>query len=127
MFRLLLIAAGGAVGAVLRYGVGGVVHRAGGGSFPVGTLTVNLIGCIVIGLLGGLFAGPHVIREEYRLFVMVGLLGAFTTFSTYGLETFGLINERQYALAALNVTLSNVIGLAAVWIGYRLSQSWFGV
>ena len=127
MLRILLIAAGGAVGAVLRYGVTGVVQRAAGGSFPLGTLVANVSGCLCIGLLAGLFAGPYLVREEYRSFVLIGVLGAFTTFSTFGLETFNLVNEREYALAALNVLLSNVLGLAAVWLGYRLSESWFGV
>ena len=126
MTRLLIIAAGGATGAVLRYTVGGLLQRLGSGSFPVGTMGVNLIGCLLIGFCAGLFASPYLIREEYKLFVMVGVLGAFTTFSTFGLETFSLINGREYAFAALNVVLSNVLGLAAVWLGYRISQSWFG-
>jgi len=126
LLRIALIASGGAVGALLRYGVGGLVQRLGSGAFPIGTLAVNLTGCFLIGVLAATFAGPYMIRAEVRTFLMVGLLGAFTTFSTYGLETFGLINERQLSLAVLNVGLSNIVGLAAVWLGYRLSEAWFG-
>ena len=113
MTRILIIVAGGATGAVLRYAVGGLLQRIGNGSFPIGTLGVNLAGCLLIGLCAGLFAGPYLIREEYRLFVMVGVLGAFTTFSTFGFETFSLFNEREYGMARLNVAQSNILGLTA--------------
>ena len=121
-----MIAAGGAVGATLRYLISGCAQRQTDGLFPVGTLFVNVVGCLIIGLLGALFAGPHLIREEYRVAVLVGVLGAFTTFSTFGWETFSLLNAGQIRLAVVNVVLSNGVGLAAVWIGYRLGEQWFG-
>ena len=124
--KLLFIALGGSVGAVLRYGLTGLAQRLADGTaiegFPVGTLAVNLLGCLLIGGLGAYFAGPHLVREEYRAFLLVGLLGAFTTFSTFGWETFELVNDRQLGLAGLNILLSNAIGLAGVWIGYRLVE-----
>lgn len=126
MLKILLIAAFGAVGALLRYAVSGWALRTSTGAFPVGTLVVNLAGCLVIGVLGAVFAGPHLIREEYRAAILVGMLGAFTTFSTFGLETFELANNGQYRLAGLNILLSNLGGLAAVWIGYRVTQQWVG-
>ncbi len=127
MVKLLLIAAGGGVGAVLRYLVAGWGQRLGDGSFPWGTLIVNCSGCLVMGLAAALFAGPHLIREEYRVAILVGVLGAFTTFSTFGWETFALANTGQLGFALLNLGLSNGVGLLAIWLGYRVGAQWFGV
>lgn len=127
MTKLLLIAAGGAAGAVLRYLVAGWGQSLTAGSFPLGTLLVNVAGCFLIGLLGAMFAGPIVVREEYRLAVLIGLLGGFTTYSTFGWETFSLLNDGQRWAAIVNVVLSTGLGLAAVWIGYRLAERWQGV
>ena len=128
MMKLTFIAAGGAAGALLRYGVAAVATQwSNGNGFPVGTLVVNLLGCLAMGLLGGFFAGPQLVPEHIRVGLLVGVLGAFTTFSTFGGETFQLINDGEFGLAALNVGLSNVCGIAAVWLGYRASEAWFGV
>ncbi len=127
MLKWILIAAGGAAGSLLRYSMQGWFQRLTSGSFPLGTLAVNLVGCLLIGLLSGLFAGPQLIREEYRIGLTVGILGGFTTFSTFGLETFTLSNDGQFRLAALNVALSCGLGVAAVWLGYRAAERWFGV
>ena len=124
---LLYIALGGAVGAVSRYLVSGWVMHSTGRVFPVGTLCVNVIGCLLIGILGAAFAGPQLIREEYRLALMVGLLGSFTTFSTFGAESMALVSAGQLRLAVLNVVLSNGLGLSAAWFGYRAGERWFGV
>jgi len=126
MIKLAMIAAGGAIGATLRYLIAGLVEKHASGSFPMGTLVVNLVGCLVVGFLGAFFAGPHLVREEYRLAVLVGVLGAFTTFSTYGWETLSLANAGQLRLAAINLVLSNVFGLLGVWLGYRLGLRLFG-
>ena len=75
---------------------------------------------------GDLFAGPHLVREEYRVALLIGLLGAFTTFSTFGWETFKLMDAGQLWLAGLNIVLSNGAGLFAVVLGYRLGTKWFG-
>ena len=125
MTKWLLIATGGAVGSVLRYAVHTWVQRLTSSNFPLGTLTVNLVGCLVIGVLAAAFAGPIQIREEYRLGLVVGVLGGFTTFSTFGLETFLLMNLGQLGLALLNIVLSCSIGLIAVWFGYRAGEYWF--
>lgn len=127
MFKLVMIATGGAAGAVLRYFISGWAQKSTDGSFPTGTLVVNLVGCLLIGVAGAFFASPHVIREEYRAALLVGVLGAFTTFSTFGWETFALANGGQVWLAASNVLLSNSVGLLAVWLGYRMAEKWFGV
>ncbi len=127
MEKLLFIAAGGGVGSVMRYLVAGFGQRLIVGPFPLGTLIVNVIGCFALGLLGAAFAGPVLIREEYKLAILVGLLGGFTTFSTYGWETLSLVNDGQTARALANIVLSNVLGLAAALAGYRIAQQWLGV
>jgi CrcB protein len=126
MLKYFLIGVGGAVGSVLRYAMQGWVQRAVQTTFPAGTLVVNVLGCLVIGVLAGFFAGPHLVREEYRLGIMVGVVGGFTTFSAFGVETFHLANERQVGHALLNIGLSCGLGLFAVWVGYRLAERWFG-
>jgi CrcB protein len=77
--------------------------------------------------LSGFFAGPQLIREEYRIGLIIGVLGGFTTFSSYGLETFNLTNDGEFRLAALNMLISNGVGILAVVVGYRLAERWFGV
>jgi fluoride exporter len=127
MVKLLFIAAGGAVGSVMRYLVSGWGQSLVGGWFPLGTLTVNVTGCLLIGILGAYFAGPQLVREEYRLAVMIGALGAFTTFSTFGFETFTLARDGELRWALANLLLSNGLGLVCVWFGYRMAEKWFGV
>ena len=125
--KLLLIFVFGGIGSAARYLTAGWVQNRTNGGFPVGTLAVNLIGCAIIGFLASYFDSPRLIREEYRLATMVGLLGGFTTFSSFALETFKLSNGREFAAAALNVLMSNGFGLAAVFVAYRLGAKLFGV
>ena len=120
--KWLLIACGGGAGAILRYAMAGWGQRLTSGVFPVGTLMVNTLGCLAIGFLDSLFAGPLLIREEYRIAILVGFLGGFTTFSTYGYETFALLGDGEWWSAAVNILLSNVLGLLALWIGVRLAE-----
>ena len=127
MTKLLFVAAGGAVGSVMRYALAGWSQRLVPTTFPVGTLVVNVFGCLLIGVLTAVLAGPVLVREEYRIAVMVGVLGGFTTFSTYGWETMALANDGWYSRACLNVVVSNALALGAVWIGYRVAQRWDGV
>lgn len=121
MSNWLFIAAGGALGSVLRYAVHGWVQRLAGHTFPIGTLVVNVVGCLLIGLVAGLASGTIALREPYRLGLVVGVLGGFTTFSTYGLETLSLAESGHLRFAVFNVLLSNVIGLLAVWFGTLLA------
>jgi len=118
---------GSGLGGVLRYTLGGYVQRWAGSTFPWGTLFVNVSGCALIGFLSAALSGRWLIREDYRIALLVGVLGGFTTFSTLGYETFALLNDGQTTRAALNAALSLVLGISAVWIGYRLAQSWLGV
>jgi CrcB protein len=127
MHKLLLIFLGSGIGGICRYLLSGWTQRLANGSFPIGTMVVNVVGCFLIGFLVAAFAGRWLLREEYRIGLIVGILGGFTTFSAFGLETFRLTNDGQFALAALNVVLSCALGLAAVWFGYRLAEVWLGV
>ncbi|HEY3394452.1 MAG TPA: fluoride efflux transporter CrcB [Lacipirellulaceae bacterium] len=122
-----MVAAGGALGSLMRYAMQGCVQRLSGSMFPFGTLAVNLTSCLVIGLLAGMFAGPQLIREEYRIGLAVGVLGGYSTFSTFGLESFNLANDGEFRLALLNMFVSCALGFVAVWLGYRISERWFGV
>jgi fluoride exporter len=127
MVKILLIAVGGGVGSVLRYWVQGLGQKLVEGSFPLGTLIVNVIGCLAIGFLNYAFSGPLLIRQEYRIALTVGVLGGFTTFSAFGWETFSLANDGQGLRAVLNLLLSVTLGFLAVLVGYRLAEKWFGV
>jgi CrcB protein len=127
MLKWLLIAGGGAVGSLLRYSVQGWVQRSMGSVFPWGTLAVNISACLIVGLIAGMFAGPQLMREEYRIGLTVGVLGGYSTFSTFELESFNLAKDNEFALASLNFVLSCGLGLFAVWAGYRIAERLFGV
>lgn len=115
--KLMLLAAGGGLGTVARYGISASADRLGGGSFPAGTLAVNLAGCLAIGALWALFERA-LISPAMRLFLFTGFLGGFTTFSAFGLETFHLLKEGAAARALLNMAVSNLAGVALVFAGY---------
>ena len=120
---LVFVGAGGAIGSVLRYLASGFVQRLDfWGSFPAGTLAVNLIGCTVLGLLGGLSDSRYLFGPSARLFVFIGLLGGFTTFSTFSYETLALIRAGEAAKAALNVSASLLLCLAGTWLGYGVAS-----
>lgn len=127
MLKLLLVFTGAGIGGVLRYWIGGWVQTRASPTFPVGTLAVNLLGCLAIGFLGAALTGPVAVRAELRIAVLVGLLGGFTTFSTFARETLALLGEREYAWAALNLTLSNGLGLLGAWVGIRLAERIYGI
>jgi len=120
--HLLYVAAGGAAGAVLRFLVGRSIQSSIPGAFPVGTLSVNILGCFLIGVLAGLFAGPTGAREELRLGLVVGLLGGFTTFSSFGFETLALLDAGNFRAASTYVLASNLVGVGAAWLGARLTS-----
>lgn len=119
--NVLLVALGGALGAVARYGLVLLV-RPHSPSWPLGTLIVNLIGCLAIGVIGGATQHALTSRADSRLwaFAVIGILGGFTTFSSFGLETVELVQEGRMASAAAYVVLSNVVGLGLAWLGYVL-------
>ena len=124
LFRLSIIGTGGFIGAVLRFVVSSWVQtRSGSIVFPFGTLAVNMIGCLVIGFLTYLVETRSLFSTETRSFVLIGLLGAFTTFSTFGNETMGLIRDSRIDLAALNAGSQVVVGVALVWLGRIIASA----
>jgi CrcB protein len=123
MLKWLLIAGGGGLGSVLRYAVQLAAARICGTSFPLGTLLVNVTGCLVIGALSSVFTSSNAIRPELRLALTVGVLGGFTTFSTFGLESFELLMERRVSAFLLYAASSLLLGVAAVWLGWRVGQA----
>jgi len=120
--KLTLLAIAGALGTLARYGLAGFAQRIGGSSFPWGTLTVNIIGCFLAGLLWALFESRWTVSGETRLLVLVGFMGAFTTFSAYILETNELVRASQWLYAAGNVALQNIVGFAALFLGVALGR-----
>lgn len=120
--RLTLVGLGGMIGAILRYVIGGLVHRLYEGRFPLGTLLVNTAGCLAIGFLFTLAEDRGVMPANTRLFVFVGILGGFTTFSSFGYETFTLWRDGMAVRALLNITANMCVGLAAVWVGHILAR-----
>ena len=112
----ILVMIGGAIGAALRFQLGGVTMRALGPAFPWGTLIANISGGLAMGLLAGVLARTSGGNEPYRLFLGVGVLGGFTTFSAFSLETFGMLERGQFGLAAAYIIASvagAIAGLAA--------------
>lgn len=129
MIKLLSIALGGALGALLRYGLAlWVTRQRPSASIPLGTLAVNALGCLVIGLVMGLIVSRDAFTPTARLFVLVGVLGSFTTFSTFGYETFVLLREGSLGAALGNAAANAGVGLACVWLGFALTggASWRG-
>jgi len=123
MQRTILIALAGLVGTLLRYWLSGVVARRFGETFPWGTMAVNLIGCFATGAVFYLSEERFLINPALRTIILIGLLGGFTTFSSYGLQTFTLLRDGEFGLATLNVAVSNVVGLLMVWAGYVCSKA----
>lgn len=115
--QLGAIAAGGALGAVARFGVSTGVYRLLGREFPWGTLAVNLSGSLLMGALFVLFIERSLVAAEWRSAVLIGFLGAFTTFSTFSLETLALVEQGEAVRALLNIGLSLLLCLGACWLG----------
>ena len=121
MLRLFLVAAGGAIGTVFRYSLSGLDYKFSNGVFPFSTLLVNLTGSLVIGFLWGFFEDLTV-SPDIRMFIFIGILGGFTTFSTFSLENFNLLRDGEIKIAVWNILITNIAGLALVFIGFILSR-----
>ena len=120
MSTLLWIMLGGALGTGARYGLVHLMQTAPLEGFPYGTLTVNLVGCLLIGLVAALFVDSTGTRSTLKLTLMMGLLGGFTTFSSFGFEALTLLRNGSVGLAAIYIIASNVGGVLLAWGGYTL-------
>jgi CrcB protein len=119
----VLVGVGGFLGSAGRYLVGGWVHRlVPFASFPFGTLVVNVGGCLLIGVFAGLSDGRQLFAPELRVFLLIGVLGGFTTFSSFAYETLALARDAELARALANVAAQVILGLAAAWLGYALGR-----
>jgi CrcB protein len=115
--HILAIALGGSIGAVLRYLASTGLHLLVGRGFPYGTLLVNVLGSLIMGLLYVLLVERLAVGVEWRAVLLIGMLGAFTTFSTFSMETFALFEDGENIKALLNIILSVSLCLVAVWLG----------
>ena len=119
---ILLVALGGALGSVARYLFSLTVLRVTGSLFPFGTFAVNVVGCFVFGLIAGAAEQRVPLSPDLRRFLLVGVLGGFTTFSSYAFESFGLMRDGQFAWASINVAGQVLAGLVGMWGGYVITN-----
>jgi CrcB protein len=122
MQKTILIGVAGLLGTLFRYWLASHVARQYGETFPWGTMAVNLIGCLVTGVVFYATEERFLASPAVRSVLLIGLLGGFTTFSSYGLQTFTLLRDGEYGLATLNAIASNVLGVFMIWIGYVLAK-----
>ena len=121
MQDILIVGVGGFVGSTLRLKLGGwILHHSESWRFPLSTFVINILGCLVIGLLAGLDERYQLFNQQTRLLLFAGLLGGFTTFSAFGFETVYLLRMSEWQAAIGNVTLSVVCGIAAVYFGTKI-------
>ena len=123
MTKLIWLSLAGVCGTLARYGLSGWVQRHTGALFPWGTFTVNLAGCFLFGLIWSFSENRALINSEVRTVILLGFLGAFTTFSSFAFETSQLIRDSQWMTAALNIAGQNVLGIAGLFIGLTLGRS----
>ena len=121
MAKIILIGIGGAIGSVSRYIVSGLDYKYSYGIFPLSTLLVNLSGSLVIGFLWGAFE-VMAVSSNIRMFIFIGILGGFTTFSTFALENFNLLKDGENSIALINIFLTNILGIFFVYVGYALAK-----
>jgi len=120
--ELLFIAFGGAAGSVMRFGVSSLVYSSLGRGFPYGTLTVNVAGSFLMGLLSVVMIEKLSLSAEWRAAILIGFLGAFTTFSTFSLETLQLMQQGELTKAGLNMLLSVFVCVFAIWLGFVIGK-----
>jgi fluoride exporter len=124
MIQVILVGLGGALGAVFRYLLSGwVLHHAVNLRFPLGTFAVNMLGCLIVGVLGGLAVKYDLFASNTRLFLFTGIVGGFTTYSAFGLETFYLIRRGEILIAGSYIVSSVIVGLLILWIGFSVIPS----
>jgi len=120
--NLLIVFVGGGLGAVARYLLQGFVYRYSGTEFPYGTIVVNILGCFTIGLLMSSMEERFLATPSLRLFLTIGILGGFTTFSSFSYETMALLREGNFLAGGMNIVASVVTCLVATWLGLGLGR-----
>ena len=126
LINAAMVGAGGFIGAICRYGMGTYVQRHFGASvFPYGTLAVNMLGCLLIGLAVGYAESRQLYSDDFRRFVLIGILGGFTTYSTFSYETLALFHNADYLRAISYAGIHVVLGLVLVWAGFGLAAKQF--
>jgi len=122
MYKILLLAAAGAAGTLARYGISTTVHRIAGSDFPLGTFTVNMIGCLVFGMFWAFAEKRFHSSADITAIVLIGFLGAFTTFSSFIFDTGGLLKNYGPAHAMLNLVAQNALGIALLFTGLAIGR-----
>ena len=121
--NLFFVGVGGFLGSVGRYLLGGAVHQLlHNSTFPYGTMVINILGCFLIGFFSGLVELRQLFSPEMRLFLLIGLLGGFTTFSTFGYETIALVRDGEIVSGLSNVVIQVIVGLLFVWVGSGVTR-----
>lgn len=126
LIKIISISTGAVIGALGRYFVGDWAHKYLPADFPYGTMVVNLSGCLVIGILWGMFE-KFEFSSNLRLFLFIGILGSYTTFSSFGLETFNLLRDGEIKFSLINMLASNIFGVILVFAGYGLVKAIFSI
>jgi CrcB protein len=124
--KLLLLAVGGAAGTISRYGLSGLAHRLLGESFPFGTFFVNILGCFLFGLVAGFFEIRGGTGSQARILLLIGFMGAFTTFSTYIFESVGMARLGEWLPLAANLAGQVVVGFIVMILGMATVRALFG-
>lgn len=117
-----MVGIGGAAGSILRYLSSQLVQKYYNGHFPFATFTINVLGCLLIGVLIGYFSKTQILQNDWKLLLITGFCGGYTTFSAFASENLNLINNNQIGLAVFYIALSVFLGIGAVWIGLLLSR-----
>jgi len=123
LYKILSIILAGGLGTICRYGLSGLVHKMFGSMFPLGTMVVNIIGSVSFGLVWGLSVSRLAVSPALRAALLIGFMGAFTTFSTYMFETSALLRNSQWIYAGANVLVQNLVGIAALVLGIALTNA----
>lgn len=123
MQKALLIGLAGLIGTIARYAIAELAVKRFGTDFPVGTLIVNVVGCFLAGVLFYLMRDRLPVSETWQAVILIGFLGGFTTFSSFGLQTFALVRDGAVGLAVINIAASNILGFLMVWVGYSLARA----
>jgi len=120
--KLVCLVLAGAFGTLARYGLSGVVQKASSTAFPLGTAVVNILGCLLFGLLWAIFENRLAVSDQTRTIIFLGFFGAFTTFSSFAFETGQLLEDSQWLWAAGNILLQNVLGIAVMIVGMTIGK-----